>query len=65
MTIPAGQLTGTVTVNAIGTSEYNVTKTFTLNLSNPTNATLTSNSATGTINNAVAEPTVSIATRRP
>ena len=61
LTIPAGQTTGTITVDAIGTSKYKPTGTFSLDLTNPTNATLTNATATGTIQNTVAESTLSIA----
>lgn len=65
VTIPAGSLTPTTPIQipvALQTV-YEGTKTFTLNLSitsGPTNAGLSNTTATGTINPAVAEPSLSI-----
>jgi hypothetical protein len=49
LTIPAGALTGTIPVNVLGDNLVELTETFYLNLSNPTNATLPDNQGVGTI----------------
>ena len=51
LTIPAGQTSGTVSVTILAQGAYGPTKTFSLNLSSPVNATITTGTATGTILN--------------
>jgi YVTN family beta-propeller protein len=51
LVIPAGQTTGTITINATGDTKFETNETFTVALSSPTNATLGTGSATGTILN--------------
>lgn len=60
LTFAPGQVTKTVSVPIVGTTIYEHNETFTLNLSNPTNATLARATATGTIVNVVPAPVVSI-----
>ena len=61
LTIGAGLTTGTITVPVAGEDIYQASKTLTLTLSNPTNATIATNTATGTIVYTAPEPTLSIA----
>ena len=49
LTIAAGQTTGTIPVTVIGDIAIESDETFTMTLSNPTNATLSDATATGTI----------------
>ena len=69
LTIAAGQTTGTITVPVIGDTIYEANETFTLTLSNPTNATVstTAGTATGTITNddTNALPVITIPTTTP
>jgi large repetitive protein len=51
LTIPAGQLEGTVTVQVRGDRRNEANETFTVNLSNPTNATVLGAQGIGTILN--------------
>jgi hypothetical protein len=51
LTIPAGSTTGTIPVTILGKSAAGPTKTFTVNLSAPDNATIATGTATGTITN--------------
>ena len=62
LTIPAGSTSGTFNVTVAGDTKYEASETFTVTLSNPVNATLgATTSATGTITNDDAAPTVAIA----
>jgi len=62
LTIPAGQTQGTITVPVLGDALVEPDETFTLALSNPTNAELGSPSvATGTITDTTPAPTLSLA----
>lgn len=61
VTIAAGATTGTMSVTVCGDLVYELDETLTVTLSSPTNATITSPSATGTISNDDAVPTLSIA----
>jgi predicted RNA-binding Zn-ribbon protein involved in translation (DUF1610 family)/acetyltransferase-like isoleucine patch superfamily enzyme len=61
VTIAAGATTGTISVTVCGDLVYELDETLTVTLSSPTNATITSPSATGTISNDDAVPTLSIA----
>ncbi len=54
-----------ITVEVNGTTLNEATETFSVNLSSPSNAALTTGSAVGTILNDVAEPTVSIVAPPP
>lgn len=49
LTIPAGQTTGEISINLINDSTSEANETFTLALTNPTNASLQNSTATGTI----------------
>lgn len=60
-TISAGSTSTTVSVTINAQSEYGPTTNFTVLLSDASNAGISSGMATGTINNGVSEPTVSIA----
>lgn len=60
LTIPAGQTTGTITVPVIGDTEYELTESFWLGLSNPTGATLDGNRAQATIADDDPQPTISL-----
>jgi uncharacterized repeat protein (TIGR01451 family) len=51
LTIPAGSLTGTITVNIKGDTAPEPDETFAVNLTNPTNATIGDGAAIGTIQN--------------
>jgi len=51
LTIAAGATTGTITVPIVGDTTFEANETFTLTLSSPTGATLSTASATGTITN--------------
>ena len=48
VTIPAGQTTGTFTVQALGDGRFEGDETFTVTLSDPSNATIDSKAGTGT-----------------
>lgn len=62
VTIASGSNTGTINATLCGDTTYEADETFTLALSSPVNATLGSpSSATGTITNDDAAPTISIA----
>ncbi len=61
VTIPAGQTTGSATVNVVGDTTDEADETFTVTLSQPTNATLGTASATQTITDDDDEPGLSIA----
>ena len=52
---------GTINVTVNGDTKFEATETFTVTLSNPTNATISGATATGTITNDDAAPTVNIA----
>src|SRR5207244_4519535 len=54
------ELTKTITVSVGGDTTFELTELFTVNLSNPTNATLVKGTGTGTIVNDDAAPTLSI-----
>ena len=60
VTIPAGATSATVTVPIVGDARYEGDETFTITLSSPTNATLGTAAATGTIVDDDTAPTVSI-----
>ena len=62
LVIPAGQTTGTLNVPIIGDMMFEPNETFTLTLSNATNATIAKAQGTGTIINddTVVQPTLSI-----
>lgn len=60
LTIPAGQTSGTISVTINGDTKYEADETFTLTLSNPSNAAIQTATATGTINNDDTAPVVSI-----
>ena len=61
LTIDAGQQTGTIEVPVLDDSAVEPTETFTMTLSNPTNATIQDGQGTGTItNDDVPLPTLSI-----
>jgi uncharacterized repeat protein (TIGR01451 family) len=60
LTIPAGQTTGTITVPVIGDTVAESNDTLFVNLSNPTNATISDNQGVGTIINDDAGPGLSI-----
>ena len=55
-----GETTADINVPIIGNTEYEPNKTFTVNLTSPTNGTLGTSSATGTIVNDDALPTIQI-----
>ena len=57
---PGGSLTQTVTVSVIGDTGCEPDETFTVNLTNPTNATLSDGQGVGTITNNDALPTLSV-----
>ncbi|MDX1997340.1 MAG: CARDB domain-containing protein, partial [Thermoanaerobaculia bacterium] len=61
VTIPAGSTSATVTVAVLGDELDEADETFTVTLPNPTNATLGDGSATGTIVDDDAAPSLSIA----
>jgi Ca2+-binding RTX toxin-like protein len=62
LTIPAGSITGSITVNVIGDTKFEANETFKINLGTPTAGvvTLPSKQAVGTIVNDDSVPTVSI-----
>jgi hypothetical protein len=60
LTFAAGVTAQTITVNVNGDAKSEPDETFTVNLSNPTNATITTAQGTGTISNDDAVPTISI-----
>ncbi len=62
LTIPAGNLTGTISVPILNDTVYEATEAFTLNLAAPTGVTLGTAVATGTINDNDAAPVISIGT---
>lgn len=59
LTIPAGQTTGEISINLINDSTSEANETFTLSLTNPTNASLQNSISTGTIVDDDAVPFVS------
>src|SRR5262249_47098764 len=59
LTFAPGQISQTVTVNAVGDTTVELNETFTLNLSNPVNAAISRSQGTGTIINDDL-PTISI-----
>ncbi len=61
LTIPAGSSTGTISVPISADSFYENNETFTMTLSNPTNSTISTAAATGTITNDETAPSVAIA----
>ena len=61
LSIPAGQLSGTVTVPVLGDVNDEPNETYTLNLSNPTNATIADGQALGTITDDDAPAAISVA----
>lgn len=60
-TIAAGQLSATINVTINSDTTFEPTETFFVNLSNPTNATISDGQGTGTITNDDLQPTISIA----
>lgn len=61
VTIPAGNLTGTVSIDIIGDDDFEPTETFTVNLANPSGAFIGDGSATVTIlDDEPAPPAVSV-----
>jgi CSLREA domain-containing protein len=63
VTIPAGQTSATVTVQANGDTTFEPDETFFVNLSNPVNATISDGQGTGTITNDDPVPSMSIGDR--
>lgn len=61
LTFTAGQTSKTFTVTINGDTKYEVDETFTVTLSSPSNATLGTSTATGTIINDDASPAITIA----
>ena len=61
LTIPAGATSASITVDVVGDTLHEHDETFTVSLSDPTGATLGDDTATGTIVDDDAAPTVSIA----
>ena len=61
VTIPAGSTSTSITVDVVGDTLYENDENFTVSLSNPTDATLGTATATGTIVNDDAPPVLSIA----
>ena len=59
-TITPGQLSTTVNVTVNGDTTFEANEFFFVNLTSPTNATISDNQATGIINNDDAQPTISI-----
>jgi serralysin len=60
MTIPAGNTSGTVTVNVNGDTKFEPNETFFVNLSSATNATIVDGDGQGTIVNDDNQPAVSV-----
>ncbi len=60
LTFPAGTTTENITVPVIGSNAYNPSSTFTVNLSAPTNSTISTAQGTGTINSTNPAPTLAI-----
>ncbi len=60
LSIPAGSLTGTINVPIIDDGLDENSENFTIDLSNPVNATITDNQGVGTINDNDGAPTISI-----
>ncbi len=60
LTFNSGQLTQPITVTVNGDTTFELNETFFVNLTSPTNATITDNQGTGTITNDDAQPTISI-----
>ena len=60
LTFAAGTTTENITVPVIGSTAFNTSLNYTVNLSNPTNSTITTAQGTGTINNVAAAPTLSV-----
>lgn len=59
-TIAAGQTSTTINVTVNSDTIFEANETFFVNLTSPTNATISDNQGTGTINNDDAEPSISI-----
>jgi hypothetical protein len=59
-TITAGQLSTTVNVTVNGDTTFEANEFFLVNLTSPTNATISDGQATGVINNDDAQPTISL-----
>lgn len=57
---PGGQLTQPINVTVNGDTTFEPNETFLVNLTSPTNATISDNQGTGTINNDDTQPTISI-----
>ncbi len=62
LTFPAGVTTENITVPVIGSTAYNPSSQFTLNLSNPVNASIGTEQATGTITSSNPKPKLAIST---
>ncbi len=60
LTIPAGQASGTIIVPIIGDLRHEDQEAFTVTLSSPSNATIGTGTASGTVNDNDAAPTISI-----
>lgn len=60
-TITAGQLSTTINVTVNGDTTFEANEFFLVNLTSPTNATISDNQATGVINNDDAQPTIALA----
>ncbi|HEV7682951.1 MAG TPA: Calx-beta domain-containing protein [Pyrinomonadaceae bacterium] len=60
-TITAGQLSTTVNVTVNGDTTFEANEFFLVNLTSPTNATISDSQATGIINNDDAQPTIALA----
>ncbi len=60
LTFPAGTTTENITVPVIGSAAFNNNLTYTVNLSSPTNSTITTAQGTGTITNVASAPTLSV-----
>jgi uncharacterized repeat protein (TIGR01451 family)/CSLREA domain-containing protein len=60
LTIPASSTSGTITVNVLGDVVYEPNETFTVTLSTPVNASITTGSAMGTIVNDDPQPALAI-----
>ena len=60
VTITAGNTTGTLTVNTIEDGDYEANETYSVILSNPSNATITDATGAGTITEDDSAPTISI-----
>ncbi len=60
LTFAAGTTTENITVPVIGSNAFNTSLTYNVNLSNPTNSTISTAQGTGTINNVAPAPTLSV-----